>query len=317
MSFFIKSPRSFFHMRPSIINADLRNCAHKDFRRFYRRDVKTYKSYNPDYSCMQEGTTGLTPPPLFLMSWNVQMWSDTRHKNNFTRIAKLVKRQKPDVLLLQEACESQIRALADRTGMTLQSYFCNHSTSRKGEGVTYLSAILTQPQIEVNFSFSRKFNLSRPGDSRGYAVSQIRYHDNYINIVNVHLDVVSEETRLDQIRQILSDERVTGLPFLIGGDFNSVNKGDYEADHWEWLQRNRGLDESAPELPSEVVKLLKERGLQDSGQKNAYTPVYTCWTARRVDYFFYSRGLQVLNNSVYFTDASDHFPLMLLIQPAF
>ncbi len=308
-------PRSFFNMKPSIIYSGLRNCARRDFLRSYRRDVKTYGPYNPDYSCMQEGTAGIVPPPLFLMSWNVQMWRDTRRKKNFNRIVKLVKRQKPDILLLQEACESKIQALADRTGMILHGRFCNHSTSRKGEGISYLSAILTRPEIEVNFSFSRKFNLSGPDDSRGYAVSQVKYYENYINIVDVHLDVVSEETRLQQIRQILGDARVTSLPFLIGGDFNSVNKGDYEEAHWGWLQRNSDLDERAPELPSKVVEFLKESGLADSGEKNTFFPVYTCWTARRVDYFFYSRGLQVLNNSVYFTDASDHFPLMLLIQP--
>ncbi len=304
-------------MKPSIIYSGLRNCARRNFLRSYRRDVKTYGPYNPDYSCMQEGTAGLTPPPLFLMSWNVQMWRDTRQKGNLSRIVKLVKRQKPDVLLLQEARESKIQELADRTGMILHGRFCNHSTSRKGEGISYLSAILTRPEIEVNFSFNRKFDVDSPEDYRGYAVSQVKYYGQDLNIVNVHLDVndISEETRLQQIRQILSDARVTSFPFLIGGDFNSVNKGDYEEAHWEWLQRNSDLDERTPELPSQVVELLKEKGLEDSGEKNTFFPVYTCWTARRVDYFFYSPGIQVLNNSVYFTDASDHFPLMLLIQP--
>jgi len=105
---------------------------------------------------------------------------------------------------------------------------------------------------------------------------------------------------------------------VLAGDFNSVSRADYNEEHWAWLMKNSYLDRDPPSrsynsLPEKATSLMKEN-LKDAGEKHE-SRGYTCWTGRRVDYIYHSDDIESNNYSVYFTDASDHFPIFTLIRP--
>jgi endonuclease/exonuclease/phosphatase family metal-dependent hydrolase len=188
---------------------------------------------------------------------------------------------------------------------------------------------------------TKKENIYNPLPDRNYICK--------INLVNLHLDPfdITENIRLFQINQIINDMKSQKISCIIAGDFNSVCKEDYENNHWNWLcretlpistkqisrirsstdvnitkSRSLSLEEiigdiksrTYDELPNKVITTLKNNGFVDSSNTSIYSCVYTCWTARKVDYIFHSDELCVKNHSVYFTKDSDHFPLLALVE---
>ena len=314
------APEKIVALKFSPLSAEkgVKPCSRKIFCKNYRADVKRFGMFNLNYEDINTPLGGVRP--LLLMSWNVRRWTDTKKRGSFDKIVKLVRLQKPDILFLQEATFSKLIKFCGKTGMLLRASHKNFSPSEDGKKiVSYTTATLTKKTVGVGLSFSKTFADNSFRDTRGYVVSQIHFGGRVLNLVNVHLDAfdLTEETRLNQVREILDDEKLRSLPIVIAGDFNSISRKDYCDSHWSWLVENSLLDRDAGSssygsLPNKVSDLMKDEEFKDAGATHAAN-AYTCWTGRRVDYIYHSEDVEASHYSVYFSEASDHFPIFALI----
>jgi len=131
-----------------------------------------------------------------------------------------------------------------------------------------------------------------------------------------HLDHLSEDTRLNQWRQIqnfLQESELDQYPHLIAGDLNCLShEHDYSEVEWNAIKEKR--KSSNWERPrTELIQLIEEQGYVDcfklSGLRDISTP--TCWAGTRIDYIFASpkfieRGFQYKSHKVVNNSASDH-----------
>jgi endonuclease/exonuclease/phosphatase family metal-dependent hydrolase len=297
------------------------NCNHEDLIKYYRKDVMRYKQYNLNYEYIK---VIYEIQPLLIMSWNVQFCTDIYGENNFNQIVDLINYQKPDIVFLQAILMNKIEKLCKKTNLNLNSYYVNKTTTNDRKKTNYfLTAIMTKNTVNVNYSYSKPFlNNSSSNDKRGYVVTQIFFENeekiHKINLVNVHLNSIdyTEITRYKQMLEILNNENLTNLSLIIGGNFNSITKNDYDQEHWNWLLKNSHLNldpicSSYLSLPTTVSDLLLEN-LNDAGGNHKF---YTCWTGRRVDYLYHSDDIDIKHYSTFVFDASKHFPILALISP--
>lgn len=140
-------------------------------------------------------------------------------------IADVLKREKPDIVALQEAdgpCAwsgnfDHVAYLARKAGFL----YWMRGEQVKMPGFSYGTALLSQIPLEKPLSVT--FAPSPPTPSKGFAAASVKLPGNpagEIRIVSVHLDFSRESVRKEQIRDMA--DRLSGepIPVIIMGDFN-------------------------------------------------------------------------------------------------
>ena len=153
-------------------------------------------------------------------------------------------------------------------------------------------------------------------ETRCYIYINIPYDNKNIHIYGTHLDVASEETRLQQIKFIMEKIRtqhqsVNDISFIMG-DFNSMDREQYKTHNYAYSKEildNEFLLESG-----KVVKYLKENNYYDVCGNDPLE--MTTWNNTRVDFIFCNRQLKNYVVEKYFTKASDHIPVVITLKSA-
>lgn len=238
-----------------------------------------------------------------VLVYNIHAGKDAAGRGNLEDVAALVDSTDADVVLLQEVDRNtkrsggvdQLQVLMDRTefdgafGRTLDY-----------DGGEYGIAALSRER----FSYVDTIGLpvdppqTRAGGSReprGVLVTVARTRLGRWNTLTTHLDAsAGDEYRLqeaDRLQALMRERGATGLPVVIGGDFNAT-----------------------PD--STVVKKLLGFGLRDAwaecGQGDGFTypadkPI------KRIDYLFLTGALTCTAARVIETTASDHRPLLVTV----
>ena len=150
------------------------------------------------------------------------------------RIAEVIRKQDPDVLLLQEVDAGVTRSRGDRqtemlgelVGMRYHTWFPNVDVRGGGH---YGKAILSRfPLIEsTNIDLSIRFKKAR---SVLHGVIRVRHDevDRTVHVFNMHLGLARFERRI-QLRRFLDSHPFANLhhdtPIVVGGDLNDVYGG--------------------------------------------------------------------------------------------
>jgi endonuclease/exonuclease/phosphatase family metal-dependent hydrolase len=172
-------------------------------------------------------------------------------------IAKVVRRESPDVLALQEAdgpsiwsgSFDQVKYLAEKA---LFPYYI-HGKHVKGMKINYGTALLSM--LPLNNSLSFRFEPSPPTFSKGFVLAtgtQSGRPDMSFAMISVHLDFSRKSVREKQVDEMISSLQGRKKPMIIMGDFNC-----------EWSSKETSL-----------LKLMNELDLR------AYQP-----TARNMETF--------------------------------
>ena len=183
-------------------------------------------------------------------------------------------------------------------------------------------AVLTNLPI-VDSEVIRMYN-------RNALLTTIRLNEQPVDVVTLYLDDVSEETRMFQIRALMSHLR-TSRPTILMGDLNTMDTKE--------LQKSRSLIKAIstkhkevtrlfwPKLLSlqegTVIPLLRVYGFTDAATesvpnvpttllgKGIKNPVF------RLDYIFYTHGINCSPTEVVFRDvfqrSSDHYPIVCTV----
>ena len=238
---------------------------------------------------------------LRVMSYNVHGCKGMDSRISTDRIARVIARERPDVVALQELDTGRLRSLgvdqaesiARRLGMSFQFH-----PAFRNKDEQFGNAILSRyPMALIKKDTLPKLLWGKLFlESRGAIWVVVDYQGTKINIINTHLSLWPKEQLL-QIKTLLSGDWLRhpdcgGLAILCGDLNTSPNSFVYK----------------------EICKRLKDSQLMLKGHKPSKT-----WVAgfpfRRIDHIFVSSEFSVSSIQVPHTAldrlASDHLPIMV------
>lgn len=144
---------------------------------------------------------------------------------NLRAIAGVLRRERPDVVCLQEADGlsdwsggfDHVAFLAEAADYSHRHHGLHVETKRLGVRLRYGTAILSLwPLSEMN---SHPFD-AETFDTKGYASADVAFADRVVTIVSVHLDFKRATVRRRQVNDLVKRFRSRDGPLIVAGDFN-------------------------------------------------------------------------------------------------
>jgi endonuclease/exonuclease/phosphatase family metal-dependent hydrolase len=231
-------------------------------------------------------------PTFRVMTYNIHHGEGLDGKVDLLRIAEVIKRERADIVALQEVDKGVERTarrdlaseLAELTGMA-----CVFSNNIHFQGGEYGNAVLTRFPI-VRWT-NTHYQVLRSGEQRGILQLLLSVQGTDLVFMNTHLD-----HRPDDSERLLSADKIKDFtqgygsrPIILCGDFNSTPESTTHAkltekfdDAWELVGQGHGFTFSA-----------------DRPKK-------------RIDYLWLSKDRSIAPIKLWVpqTDASDHLPLV-------
>jgi endonuclease/exonuclease/phosphatase family metal-dependent hydrolase len=229
---------------------------------------------------------------LRVMTYNIHVGVGMDKKLDLQRIADVIKKEKPDLVGLQEVDRGvkrtegrdEIVELAALTGM--QYAFAHNLDYQGGQyGVAVLS------RFPIRHIDHRKYENRREAERRGMLRVEIDLGaGRIINFVNTHLDYQFDDGRLFEAQQMLKFLEGAKGPLIVVGDFNDEPSGN-------------------------TYKLMLA-GFEDAwiraGSKDAGLSYPADKPVKRIDYVFTRRVDKVRTKKAWVVNtlASDHIPVV-------
>jgi endonuclease/exonuclease/phosphatase family metal-dependent hydrolase len=164
--------------------------------------------------------------------------SETEIRRNLAVIAEFLKREKADIVTLQEADSpswwsggfDHVELLAREAGYAWYTH-ANHVDNSFG---TYGTAVLSRYPILRGYQVD--FNPTPPTTRKGFTLAEIEWmpagttgETQVIDVVSVHLDFSRRSKRIEQIEDMEAVLEQRTNPTIVLGDFNSTwAEGDRE-----------------------------------------------------------------------------------------
>ncbi len=228
-----------------------------------------------------------------LVTWNTQ-WRFGRWEPRQPLIADALRRQNPDVVLLQETWPDQAASLADRLDLRLLGFgggYFDQQLSSVPDDERFGNAVLAKDgRVVIDESFDS------PGDPAPRHLVAIEVGG--LVLASVHLCHLADgaAVRAAQLKHIVGSVREIGDRFVIGGDCNLVpTSAEYRAavdlglhDSWDFLRLQSAQDRSDPEtLGPTMVPANPEIGhTRWMNERNG--PTVPADTGVRLDYLWTS-----------------------------
>jgi endonuclease/exonuclease/phosphatase family metal-dependent hydrolase len=224
-----------------------------------------------------------------VMTYNIHVGVGMDKKLDLARIAEVIRRERPDLVALQEVDRGvertnrvdQIRELSRLTKMEFA--FAHNLDYQGGQyGVAVLSRL---PVLAVDH---RRFQHLREAERRGFLRVEVEKGGRRLSFVTTHLDYQHADNRLYEARQLLAALAGLNTPIVVAGDFNDEPRGETYAlmtRHFADAWAKSGASEGGFTYPSDKP-------------------------AKRIDYVFAGAGVRTKSARVVETLASDHLPLV-------
>ncbi len=231
---------------------------------------------------------------LHVMSYNIPLGLGKDKKLDLARLAGVIKRERADIVGLQEVDRGvertgrvdEIKELARLTGM---DYAFAHNLDYQGGqyGVAVLSRF---PILSIDHW---RYANRRERERRGFIRVEIEVGGRRLNFVTTHLDYQFEDGRVFETEQLLKALADVRGPLVVAGDFNEEPRGG-------------------------AYEMMLKAGFTDAWTEDAAAGLtYPAdKPTKRIDYVFHRNlGQDVhANTSVPDTLASDHRPLVASIR---
>ena len=187
------------------------------------------------------------------MTYNIDVGVGIDKKLDLQRIADVIKKEKPDLVGLQEVDRGVKRTegrdeIVELAGLTGMQYAFAHNLDYQG-GQYGVAILFRFPIRQIDH---RKYENRREAERRGMLRVEVDIGSGrIINFVNTHLDYQSANGRVEAEQMLRFLENVKG-PLIVVGDFNDEPSGNtYKlmADKFDdaWMQsKAKGLGWSFP-----------------------------------------------------------------------
>lgn len=225
---------------------------------------------------------------LRVMSYNIHVGIGVDKKFDLERVAEVIRRERPDVVGLQEVDRGvertkRVDELKELARLTKMDYAFAHNLNYQGGqyGVAVLSRF---PILAIDH---RRFQHLREAERRGFIRVEVEVKGRRVGFVTTHLDYQHADNRLYEARQLLEALPAEG-PLVVTGDFNEEPGG-------------------------ETYKLMLTRFADAwAGAAGGFT-YPSDKPSKRIDYVFFrgAGGARVRAARVVSSHASDHLPLVV------
>jgi endonuclease/exonuclease/phosphatase family metal-dependent hydrolase len=216
---------------------------------------------------------------LSVMSYNIHVGVGMDKKLDLARIAEVIRRERVDLVALQEVDRGvertgrvdEVRELARLTGMDFA--FAHNLDYQGGQyGVAVLSRF---PILAIDH---RRYANRRERERRGFLRVEVEVGGRRLNFVNTHLDYQFLDGRAFETGQLLKALADVRGPLIVAGDFNEepgVGAHDMMlkagfADAWAG-NAAPGLTYPA-DRPTKRIDYVFHRGLGDGVDARAAVP---------------------------------------------
>jgi len=207
---------------------------------------------------------------------------------NLNKISAVLKREQPDVVALQEADGPSYWSgnFHHVDYLARQSAFSNavNGSYVRGLGLEYGTALLSN--LDLRYAEAITFNPDLALTPKGFVVSTINWPNQphtQVDVVSLHLDFSSRETRRQQALELIELMRERNRPMIVMGDFNA-----------EWNDDGATVQMIAAELA------LNAYNPTGKGQ-NTFP-----YSDKRLDWILVSNGLEFRDYQVVSDAVSDH-----------
>ena len=234
---------------------------------------------------------------LTVMSYNIHVGIGMDKKLDLARIAEVIRRERPDLVGLQEVDRGVERTgrrdqIAELARLTKMEYA--FAPNLQFQGGHYGVAVLSRhPVTEIDH---RRYGHLRVAERRGFIRVAVRVGGRTVNFVTTHLDYQHADNRLYETKQLLAALADIRTPLIVAGDFNDEPSGaSYKL-----------MSEKFTDGWAESNKSSKRQGATYPADK----------PAKIIDYIFYGKDARTRTRSasVVNTLASDHLPLVANIE---
>ena len=245
-------------------------------------------------------------PPLTVLTLNVAhgrgdspglFVDEATARANLDRITGMLRRERPDVVTLQEADAASfwsggfdhVARLADSSGLTYRV----HGHHVDSPGLRYGTALLSREPISD--AESVRFEPTPLLPPKGFVVATVAWPGDRgprIDVVSVHLDPLRREVREAQAARLVAALRARGRPLVVAGDFNC-----------DW--------DDEPTLP----RLCDELGLRAYCPDDPDAATFPS-TGRRLDWILCSRDLRFRECRLVTDPLSDHQAVTATLESA-
>lgn len=243
-----------------------------------------------------------TDTTLRIMSFNISSGLTLDGRLDLELTASVIEKAEVDIAGLQEVDQNfsertdftdQVKWLAKRLNMYVAfgPNLTAHPADAKWPMQAYGNAIVSRyPIRKYQNHLLEKLESGPESEQRGLLEATIDIDDESIAFFNTHLSL--NEKQLERnIEELLGIIRSQDLPAILTGDFNAEPDSPHMKRIEEELDNIFGAPASHPET-------YKKEG--DHGQK--------------IDFIFYSRQWQVLEAETIDTEASDHRPILAVLE---
>jgi endonuclease/exonuclease/phosphatase family metal-dependent hydrolase len=164
---------------------------------------------------------------LRVMTYNIHVGVGMDKKLDLQRIADVIKKEKPDLVGLQEVDRGVTRTegkdeIAELAQLTSMHFAFAHNIDYQGG--QYGVAVLSRFPIER--IEHRKYENKRVAERRGMLRAEMKVGGRTVNFVTTHLDYQYADSRLFETEQLLSFLAEIKGPLIVAGDFNDLPVGD-------------------------------------------------------------------------------------------
>lgn len=226
-------------------------------------------------------------PPIKVVTYNIHRGINKSNKLDLDGVTEVIMDIGADIVALQEVERFSIRTgFKDQIGYIAEKLSMNYAYGKSINILNgqYGNAILTRYPIE---EYEVK-QLYSEGETRTLLRVALSINGSRIQVYNTHLGLNSSE-REKQIREII-DITANADNYILAGDFNSaVDKLDA------------------------VTGKLKDAALYDVNKYRIPTFDNGDIT-ERIDYIFLSEKFKIVGYEVLKSDASDHYPVTVVVK---
>lgn len=213
------------------------------------------------------------PITFRVMTYNIQHGAGADSNIDLLRTAEAIKREKPDIVALEEVDNGVERTarrdltaeLAAMTGLT--GYFSNNFHFQGG---LYGNAVLTR--FPILMATNTHYQMLRTNEQRGIIQLLLDVHGRKLLFMVTHIDFRKDNAErllnVAEIKRIIA--QYPGLPIVLCGDFNDfpdtpVHRAMKETfdDAWELIGEGKGFTFPSPDPNRRIdyIWLLKDKSV--------------------------------------------------------
>ena len=179
-----------------------------------------------------------------VMTYNIHVGVGMDKKLDLPRIAEVIKRERADLVGLQEVDRGvertqRIDEIAELARLTKMDYA--FAFNLKYQGGQYGVAILSR--FPIHATDHRLYQNTREAERRGFIRAEVMIDGRIVNFATTHLDYQYEDGRVFEAEQLLAGLKDVQGPLIVVGDFNDIPTGGAyqllkDQFHDAWIETN-------------------------------------------------------------------------------